>query len=77
MSEEECFLRAVKKAMLALGLLALAMMYGCLPDGGADGSQRREGGGSPGSLLPRALAKSNQVAQDTKPCAMGERPLRG
>ena len=31
MSEEDCFLRAVKKAILAVGVFTLAMMYGCLP----------------------------------------------
>ena len=74
MSEEDCFLRAVKKAMLALGLLALAMMSGCLPMAAPMALNVARAAVSGISSSARA-GKSNQVAQDTKPCAMGERPL--
>ena len=74
MSEEDCFLRAVKKAMLALGLLALAMMSGCLPMAAPMALNVARVAVSGISSSARA-GKSNQVAQDTKPCAMGERPL--
>ena len=74
MSEEDCFLRAVKKAMLALGLLALAMMSGCLPMAAPMALNVARVAVSGISSSARA-GKSNQVAQDTEPCAMGERPL--
>ena len=74
MSEEDCFLRAVKKAMLAVGVFTLAMMYGCLPMAAPLALNVARAAVSGISSSARA-GKNNQVAQDTKPCAMGERPL--
>ena len=74
MSEEDCFLRAVKKAILAVGVFTLAMMYGCLPMAAPLALNVARAAVSGISSSARA-GKNNQVAQDTKPCAMGERPL--
>ena len=74
MSEEDCFLRAVKKAMLASGLLALPMMSGCLPMAAPMALNVARAVVSGISSSARA-GKNNQAAQDTEPCAMGERPL--
>ena len=68
------FLRAVKRAMLALSLLTLATTAGCfaaaLPV--ASGIIRVAASGISSSAR---AAKNDQIAQDTQPCAMGERPL--
>jgi hypothetical protein len=68
------FLRAVKRAMRALGLFTLAMTAGCfaaaLPV--ASGIIRVAASGISSSAR---AAKNDQVAQDTKPCAIRERPL--
>jgi len=74
MSEEDCFLRAGKKAMLGLGLLALATISGCLPMAApmAIGVARAVVSGISSSAR---AGKNKQIAQDTKPCDIGERPL--
>ena len=74
MSEEDCFLRAVKKAMLALGLLALAMVSGCFAAAAPVALNVARAVVSGVSSSARA-GKNNQVAQDTEPCHLGERPL--
>ena len=73
------FLRAVKRATLALGLLALAMTSGCAAMAAPMALNVAKAVVSGISSSGRA-AKNNQVAQDklardTEPCAMGERPL--
>jgi hypothetical protein len=73
-SEEDCFLRAVKRAMPALGLLALAMTSGCFAAAVPVASGILRAAASGISSSARA-AKNDQVAQDTEPCRMGERPL--
>ena len=74
MTEEDCFLWSVKKAMLAFGLLALAMISGCLPMAApmAIGVARAVVSGISSSAR---AGKNKQIAQDTKPCDIGERPL--
>lgn len=73
------FLRAVKRATVALGLLALAMTSGCAAMAAPMALNVAKAVVSGISSSGRA-AKNNQVAQDelardTEPCAMGERPL--
>ena len=74
MSEEDCFLRAVKRAILALGLLALAMTSGCFAAAAPVALSVARAVVSGVSSSARA-AKNNQVARDTEPCDMGKRPL--
>jgi hypothetical protein len=74
MSEEDCFLRAVKRAMLALGILALAMTSGCFMAAVPVASAILKAAASGISSATRA-AKNSKVAQDTELCNMGERPL--
>jgi hypothetical protein len=79
MSEEDCFLRTIKRALLALSLLTLAMTSGCLPMAAPMALNVAKAVVSGISSSARA-AKNNQVAQDqlardTEPCDMGERPL--
>jgi hypothetical protein len=73
------FLRAAKRAMLALGMLALGMTSGCFAAAvpAAAGIVRAAVSGISSSAR---AAKNSQVAQDqlahdTEPCDMGERPL--
>lgn len=68
------FLRAVKRAMLALGLLTLAMTSGCFAAAVPVASGILRAAASGISSSARA-AKNNQVAQNTEFCNMGERPL--
>ena len=79
MSEEDCSLRAVKRAMLTLGLLALAMTSGCFAMAAPMALNVAKAVVSGISSSARAAsaraARNNQVAQDTEPCDMGERPL--
>lgn len=73
-SDDGCFLRAVKRAMLALGLLTLAMTSGCFAAALPVASGLLRAAASGISSSARA-AKSNQVGQNTELCDMGERPL--
>jgi hypothetical protein len=68
------FLRTVERAMLALGLLALALTSGCLMAAAPVASVILRAAVSGISSSVRA-AKNSQVAQDTEVCDMGERPL--
>jgi hypothetical protein len=68
------FLRAVKKARLAVGLLALATTSGCFMAAVPAASAVLRATAS-GISSSRRAAKKSQVAQDTEPCDMGERPL--
>jgi hypothetical protein len=69
-----CFLRAVKRAMLTLGLLTLAMTAGCFAAAVpvASGILRVATSGISSSAR---VAKNNQAAQNTELCDMGKRPL--
>jgi hypothetical protein len=73
-SDDGCFLRAVKRAMLALGLLTLAMTSGCFAAAAPMALNVARAVVSGISSSARA-AKSNQVGQNTELCDMGERPL--
>src|SRR2546423_524418 len=68
------FLRTGERAMLALGLLALAITSGCFAAAVPVASGILRAAASGISSSARA-AKNNQVAQDTESCDMGERAL--
>jgi hypothetical protein len=68
------FLRAVKRATLALGLLTLATTYGCFAAAVPVASSILRAAVSGISSSARA-AKKPQVAQSTELCDMGKRPL--
>jgi hypothetical protein len=82
MSEEDCFLRAVKRALLGLGLLALAMTSGCFAMAAPMALNVAKAVVSGISSSARAN-KNNQVARDDNQvaqdrgelCDMGERTL--
>jgi hypothetical protein len=66
--------RVVKRAMLALGMLALAMTSGCLAMAAPMAISVARAAVS-GIASTAHAARKNQVAEDTEPCYMGERPL--
>jgi hypothetical protein len=72
------FLRAAKRATLALGLLTLATTYGCFAAAVPVASSILRAAASGISSSARAAAraaKNPQVAQSTELCDMGKRPL--
>jgi hypothetical protein len=89
MSEEDCFLRAVKRALLGLGLLALAMTSGCFAMAapmalnvakavvsGISSSARANKNNQVARDDNQVARDDNQVAQDRgELCDMGERTL--
>jgi hypothetical protein len=79
MSEEDCFLRIIKRALLALGLLALAMTSGCAAMAAPMALNVARAVVSGVSSSARATKKNqvaqDQLARDTEPCDMGGRPL--
>jgi hypothetical protein len=75
MSEEDCVLRVANKAMLGLGLFALALTsLGCFAAAVPLASGIIRAASSRSAASARA-AKNNQAAQKTELCDMGGRPL--
>jgi len=69
------FLRTGERAMLALGLLALAITSGCFAAAVPVASGILRAAASGISSSARAAKNNNQVAQDTESCDMGDRAL--